>query len=128
MPDTPEQHDQDPDTGRPGGGTDSKGGPADGPAGGPAAGAVDDVKARMRAALDRKQQNDRGVIGGGHKRGGKVPETHGPLGGVHMHRRKAGGGGGRPPPPLGGGGGGGQRGGPRAWGPPPPGGGAGPPP
>jgi len=54
--------------------------------------AQDDLKARMREALERKRSNDPGVSASGHKRG-KAPETHGPLGGVHMHRRKSGGGG-----------------------------------
>jgi len=53
---------------------------------------IDDIKAKMRAALESKQANDRGT-GGGRRKGEKAPETHGPLGGVHMHRRKAGGGG-----------------------------------
>ncbi len=52
----------------------------------------DDLKAKMRAALDRKQGKDRGVD---HPAG--APEkAHGPevLGGApKMHRRKAGGGG-----------------------------------
>ncbi|WP_148572687.1 DUF5302 domain-containing protein [Nocardioides caldifontis] len=54
----------------------------------------DDLKARMKEALERKQANDRGVEAKGHrKEKGHGPDTHGPLGGVHMHRRKAGGGG-----------------------------------
>jgi hypothetical protein len=53
----------------------------------------EDIKAKMRAALERKQGNDRGVSGKSHGGKEKAPETHGPLGGVHMHRRKAGGGG-----------------------------------
>ena len=54
----------------------------------------DDIKARMKEALDRKQANDRGVESKGHRKDkGHGPDTHGPLGGVHMHRRKAGGGG-----------------------------------
>ena len=52
----------------------------------------DDLKARMREALEKKKSNDPGVAAAGHKRG-KAPETHGPQGGVQMHRRKAGGGG-----------------------------------
>lgn len=52
-----------------------------------------DVKAKMRAALDRKQSNDRGVPSKGKKVKEPGPDTHGPQGGVHMHRRKAGGGG-----------------------------------
>jgi hypothetical protein len=54
----------------------------------------EDIKAKMREALERKQANDRGVDDEGHKKEkGHGPETHGPLGGVQMHRRKAGGGG-----------------------------------
>lgn len=56
--------------------------------------ANEDIKAKMREALERKQANDRGVDDEGHKKEkGHGPETHGPLGGVQMHRRKAGGGG-----------------------------------
>ena len=54
----------------------------------------DDIKAKMLEALERKQANDRGVEGKGHrKEKGHGSDTHGPLGGVHMHRRKSGGGG-----------------------------------
>jgi Family of unknown function (DUF5302) len=52
----------------------------------------DDLKAKMREALERKNSNDRGVNQKGHGKE-KAPGTHGPLGGVQMHRRKAGGGG-----------------------------------
>ena len=52
----------------------------------------EDLKARMREALERKQSNDRGVEAKGHGKQ-KAPDTHGPQGGVHTHRRKAGGGG-----------------------------------
>jgi len=52
----------------------------------------EDLKAKMREALERKQGNGRGVGHKGHAKE-KAPETHGPLGGVHLHRRKAGGGG-----------------------------------
>jgi len=52
----------------------------------------DDVKARMREALERKQSNDRGVAHKGHGKE-KAHETRGPMSGVRMHRRKAGGGG-----------------------------------
>jgi hypothetical protein len=56
--------------------------------------ANDDIKAKMKEALERKQANDRGVDDKGHKKEkGHGPDTHGPLGGVHLHRRKAGGGG-----------------------------------
>ena len=51
----------------------------------------DDLKAKMREALLRKQSNDRGVERVTHDRG--RAEAHGPLGGPKMHRRKAGGGG-----------------------------------
>ena len=54
----------------------------------------DDIKAKMREALERKKANISGVDEHGHKKEkGHGPDTHGPLGGVHMHRRKAGGGG-----------------------------------
>ena len=54
----------------------------------------DDIKAKMREALERKQSHAGGVDQHGHKKEkGHGPDTHGPLGGVHMHRRKAGGGG-----------------------------------
>jgi hypothetical protein len=52
----------------------------------------DDQMAKMREALDRKKANDTGVDQHGHQKE-KAPDTHGPLGGVHVHRRKAGGGG-----------------------------------
>lgn len=52
----------------------------------------EDLKAKMREALDRKQANDQGVDHHDHKKE-RGPETHGPLGEVHPHRRKAGGGG-----------------------------------
>jgi hypothetical protein len=52
----------------------------------------EDLKAKMREALDRKQGNDKGVGEAGHSKE-KGHETHGPQGGVHTHRRKAGGGG-----------------------------------
>ncbi|MGZ4428512.1 MAG: DUF5302 domain-containing protein [Nocardioidaceae bacterium] len=52
----------------------------------------DDIKAKMREALDRKHAHDSGVGHKGHEKE-KGHETHGPQGGVHMHRRKAGGGG-----------------------------------
>lgn len=52
----------------------------------------DDLKAKMREALDRKQANDQGVSDRAHRKE-KAPEAHGPLGGAHLHRRKAGGGG-----------------------------------
>jgi len=54
--------------------------------------ANEDLKAKMREALERKQANDTGVEHEEHSKE-KPPETHGPQGGVHMHRRKAGGGG-----------------------------------
>jgi Family of unknown function (DUF5302) len=52
----------------------------------------DDLKAKMREALDRKKGNDRGV---GHPAGSKE-KAHGSEvvgAGPKMHRRKAGGGG-----------------------------------
>jgi hypothetical protein len=55
-------------------------------------GANDDLKARMREALDRKQANDQGVP----KDGPVKEKAHGSEvvgGGPKMHRRKAGGGG-----------------------------------
>ncbi len=54
--------------------------------------ANDDLKAKMREALDRKQSNDRGVD---HRAGPKAKAT-GPEvidSAPKMHRRKAGGGG-----------------------------------
>jgi len=59
---------------------------------GPDAGANDDLKAKMREALERKNGNRRGVA---HPAGSKE-KAHGSevLGaGPKMHRRKAGGGG-----------------------------------
>jgi len=53
----------------------------------------EELKVKMRAALDKKRSRESGVAGDGGHTKGKAPETHGPLGGVHMHRRKAGGGG-----------------------------------
>ena len=55
--------------------------------------APDDIKAKMRKALDSKQSHDKAGDDDKAHRKEKAPETHGPLGGVHMHRRKAGGGG-----------------------------------
>jgi hypothetical protein len=52
----------------------------------------DDIKAKMKEALDRKQSHDPGVEHSEHTKE-RGPETHGPVGGVQMHRRKAGGGG-----------------------------------
>ncbi|MFL6022340.1 MAG: DUF5302 domain-containing protein [Marmoricola sp.] len=54
--------------------------------------ANDDLKAKMREALDRKKSNDRGVP----KDGPSKEKAHGSEvagGGPKMHRRKAGGGG-----------------------------------
>ena len=51
----------------------------------------DDLKAKMREALDRKKSNDRGVDHANHDKG--VAEAHGPAAGKRLHRRKAGGGG-----------------------------------
>lgn len=55
-------------------------------------GSNEDLKAKMRAALDRKQGNDRGV----DHAAGPPEKAHGSevVGGApKMHRRKAGGGG-----------------------------------
>jgi hypothetical protein len=48
----------------------------------------DDLKAKMREALDRKQANDKGVDHADHDRG--HAEAHGPAGGKRVHRRKSG--------------------------------------
>jgi hypothetical protein len=48
----------------------------------------DDLKAKMREALDRKKANDQGVQQSTHDRG--HAETHGPAGAKRMHRRKSG--------------------------------------
>jgi hypothetical protein len=48
----------------------------------------DDLKAKMREALDRKQANDRGV--GQRDRDRGQAEVHGPAGGKRVHRRKSG--------------------------------------
>ncbi|MDH2413082.1 DUF5302 domain-containing protein [Nocardioides sp. CER19] len=48
----------------------------------------DDIKARMREALERKQANDRGVEHEDHDRG--RAEQHGPAGAKRVHRRKSG--------------------------------------
>ena len=53
---------------------------------------IDDIKAKMREALERKKANDRGVEDTSHRKQ-RAPKSHGPMGGVHVHRRKAGGGG-----------------------------------
>jgi hypothetical protein len=53
--------------------------------------ANDDIKAKMREALDRKKANDRGMPGSGPVR----EKAHGSevegAGGRRLHRRKAGG-------------------------------------
>jgi hypothetical protein len=54
--------------------------------------ANDDLKAKMREALDKKKANERG----GTSDGAAKEKAHGPEvvgGGPKMHRRKAGGGG-----------------------------------
>lgn len=52
----------------------------------------EDIKAKMREALERKQSNDRGVPKDGPvKEKANGPEVTG--GGPRIHRRKAGGGG-----------------------------------
>lgn len=48
----------------------------------------DDLKAKMREALDRKQAHDRGVEHQDHDRG--HAEAHGPAGAKRVHRRKSG--------------------------------------
>lgn len=55
--------------------------------------ANDDLKAKMREALDRKKAHDSVAEEGHRKEKGQGGDTHGPLGGVQLHRRKAGGGG-----------------------------------
>jgi hypothetical protein len=57
----------------------------------PADGANEDLKAKMREALERKQSNDRGVLHPDRDRG--HAESHGPAVSKREHRRKAGGGG-----------------------------------
>lgn len=52
----------------------------------------EDIKAKMKEALERKQSHDKGVEQSEHQKE-RGPQTHGPEGGIHMHRRKAGGGG-----------------------------------
>ncbi len=51
-------------------------------------GANDDLKAKMREALDRKQSADPGVTHESHDRG--HAEEHGAAGGKRVHRRKSG--------------------------------------
>jgi hypothetical protein len=53
----------------------------------------DDLKARMREALERKKQGHDDVIGGVDHQRGKGPAERGRQGGGGMFRRKAGGGG-----------------------------------
>ena len=48
----------------------------------------EDLKAKMREALDRKHANDSGVDHADHDRG--HAEAHGPAGGKRVHRRKSG--------------------------------------
>lgn len=58
----------------------------------PDSGANDDLKAKMREALDRKNDKEQGV----HAEGPGKEKAHGSEvmgGGPRMHRRKAGGGG-----------------------------------
>jgi hypothetical protein len=50
----------------------------------------EDLKAKMREALDRKHAHD--AVGEDEHRKEQAPRTHGPEGGIHLHRRKAGGG------------------------------------
>ena len=48
----------------------------------------DDLKAKMKEALDRKKANDRGVEQQSHDRG--HAEEHGPASHKRVHRRKSG--------------------------------------
>ncbi|HET7736815.1 MAG TPA: DUF5302 domain-containing protein [Nocardioidaceae bacterium] len=48
----------------------------------------EDLKAKMREALDRKKANDTGVEHASHDRG--HAEAHGPAAGKRVHRRKSG--------------------------------------
>lgn len=48
----------------------------------------EDLKAKMREALEKKKANDRGVEHESHDRG--HAEVHGPASGKRMHRRKSG--------------------------------------
>jgi hypothetical protein len=50
---------------------------------------IDDIKAKMREALERKKANDQGVEHHDHKDRGHA-EHHGPALGKRMHRRKSG--------------------------------------
>jgi hypothetical protein len=50
----------------------------------------EDLKAKMREALERKHAHD--GVGKDEHRKESAPRTHGPEGEVHLHRRKAGGG------------------------------------
>jgi len=49
----------------------------------------EDIKAKMREALDRKKAHDSAENKEHSKE--KGPNTHGPVSGVQLHRRKAGG-------------------------------------
>jgi len=48
----------------------------------------DDLKAKMREALERKKSSDPGVKHESHDKG--HAEAHGPAGGKRLHRRKSG--------------------------------------
>lgn len=48
----------------------------------------EDLKAKMREALERKKSNDQGVEQASHDKG--HAEAHGPAGGKRLHRRKSG--------------------------------------
>ncbi len=50
--------------------------------------ANDDLKAKMREALDRKRANDTGVEQADHDKG--HAESHGPASTKRVHRRKSG--------------------------------------
>lgn len=49
----------------------------------------EDIKAKMREALDRKKPHDN--VEHAEHRKEKGAQTHGPVSGVQMHRRKDGG-------------------------------------
>ncbi len=57
----------------------------------PAAGGDADVKAQMRAALQRKQQHHSEALGGARASGSKVNEAHNRAGAKRQFRRKSGG-------------------------------------
>lgn len=52
---------------------------------------IDDIKAKVREPLDASWPTTPGVQDRSHRKQ-RAPKSHGPMGGVHVHRRKAGGG------------------------------------